>query len=73
MIDLSGKQVVQQLPLIDGSVNALEAFMIIRQSSLLEASEEAVTTEELTSHEKVISYFGDGSAGWRLKYLVNAA
>lgn len=47
LIDLSGKQVVQQLPLIDGSVNALEAFMIIRQSSLLEASEEAVTTEEL--------------------------
>ena len=47
MIDLSGKQVVQQLPRIDGSVNALEAFMIIRQSSLLEASEEAVTTEEL--------------------------
>jgi uroporphyrin-3 C-methyltransferase len=39
--------VVQQLPRIDGSVNALEAFMIIRQSSLLEASEEAVTTEEL--------------------------
>ena len=47
LIDLSGKQVVQQLPRIDGSVNALEAFMIIRQSSLLEASEEAVTTEEL--------------------------
>lgn len=47
VIDLSGKQVVQQLPRIDGSVNALEAFMIIRQSSLLEASEEAVTTEEL--------------------------
>ncbi len=47
MIDLGGKQVVQQLPRIDGSVNALEAFMIIRQSSLLEASEEAVTTEEL--------------------------
>ena len=47
MIDLSGKQVVQQLPRIDGSVNALEAFMIIRQSSLLEASEEVVTTEEL--------------------------
>jgi uroporphyrin-3 C-methyltransferase len=47
LIDLSGKQVVQQLPIIDGSVNALEAFMIIRQSSLLEASEEAVTTEEL--------------------------
>ena len=47
MIDLSGKQVVQQLPRIDGSVNALEAFMIIRQSSLLEASEEEVTTEEL--------------------------
>ena len=47
LIDLSVKQVVQQLPRIDGSVNALEAFMIIRQSSLLEASEEAVTTEEL--------------------------
>ncbi|MFB0990001.1 MAG: hypothetical protein QMC25_03750, partial [Porticoccaceae bacterium] len=47
LIDLSGKQVVQQLPLIDGSVNALEAFMIIRQSSLLEASDEAVTTAEL--------------------------
>ena len=28
MIDLSGKQVVQQLPRIDGSVNALEAFML---------------------------------------------
>ena len=47
LIDLSVKQVVQQLPRIDGSVNALEAFMIIRQSSLLEASEEVVTTEEL--------------------------
>ena len=47
LIDLSVKQVVQQLPRVDGSVNALEAFMIIRQSNLLEAGEEVVTTEEL--------------------------
>lgn len=45
LIKLSVEQVVQELPLIDGSVNALEAFMIVRQSNLVEGSAEIVEIE----------------------------
>ena len=45
LIKLSVEQVVQELPFIDGSVNALEAFMILRQSSLVEGSAEVVEIE----------------------------
>jgi uroporphyrin-3 C-methyltransferase len=42
LIKLGVEQVVQELPLIDGSVNALEAFMIVRQSNLVQGSAEVV-------------------------------
>lgn len=45
LIKLSVEQVVQELPFIDGSVNALEAFMIVRQSNLVEGSAEVVEIE----------------------------
>ena len=45
LIKLSVEQVVQELPFIDGSVNALEAFMIVRQSNLIEGSAEVVEIE----------------------------
>ena len=45
LIKLSVEQVVQELPFIDGSVNALEAFMILRQSNLIEGSAEVVEIE----------------------------
>lgn len=45
LIKLSVEQVVQELPFIDGSVNALEAFMILRQSNLIEGSGEVVEIE----------------------------
>ena len=45
LIKLSVEQVVQELPFIDGSVNALEAFMILRQSGLIEGSAEVVEIE----------------------------
>ena len=45
LIKLSVEQVVQELPFIDGSVNALEAFMIVRQSNLIEGSGEVVEIE----------------------------
>lgn len=45
LIKLSVEQVVQELPFIDGSVNALEAFMIVRQSNLIEGSAEVVKIE----------------------------
>ena len=45
LIKLSVEQVVQELPFIDGSVNALEAFMILRQSNLVEGSAEVVEIE----------------------------
>ena len=47
LIKLSVEQVVQELPFIDGSVNALEAFMIVRQSNLVEGSAEVVEIEAL--------------------------
>ena len=45
LIKLSVEQVVQELPFIDGSVNALEAFMIVRQSNLIEGSAGVVEIE----------------------------
>ena len=45
LIKLSVEQIVQELPFIDGSVNALEAFMIVRQSNLVEGSAEVVEIE----------------------------
>ena len=45
LIKLSVEQVVQELPFIDGSVNALEAFMIVRQSNLIEGSARVVEIE----------------------------
>lgn len=45
LIKLSVEQVVQELPFIDGSVNALEAFMILRKSNLIEGSAEVVEIE----------------------------
>ena len=47
LIKLSVEQVVQELPFIDGSVNALEAFMIVRQSNLVEGSAEVVEIEAM--------------------------
>ena len=45
LISLSTEQVIQELPLIDGSVNALEAFMIVRKSNLVEETTEVVKIE----------------------------
>ena len=45
LIKLSVEQIVQELPFIDGSVNALKAFMIVRQSNLVEGSAEVVKIE----------------------------
>ena len=45
LISLSTEQVVQELPMIDGSVNALEAFMIVRKSNLVEETTEVVKIE----------------------------
>lgn len=45
LIKLSVEQVVQELPFIDGSVNALEVFMIVRQSNLTEGSAGVVEIE----------------------------
>ena len=45
LIKLNVEQVVQELPFIDGSVNALEAFMIVRQSNLIEGSAGVVEIE----------------------------
>ena len=45
LISLSAEQVVQELPMIDGSVNALEAFMIVRKSNLVEETTEVVKIE----------------------------
>ena len=45
LIKLSVEQVVQELPFIDGSVNALEEFMIVRQSNLIEGSAGVVEIE----------------------------
>ena len=45
LMKLSVEQIVQELPFIDGSVNALEAFMIVRQSNLVEGSAEVVEIE----------------------------
>lgn len=47
LIKLSVEQIVQELPFIDGSVNALEAFMIVRQSNLVEGSAEVVEIEAM--------------------------
>ena len=45
LISLSTEQVIQELPLIDGSVNALEAFIIVRKSNLVEETTEVVKIE----------------------------
>ena len=45
LISLSTEQVIQELPLIDGSVNALEAFIIVRKSNLVEETIEVVKIE----------------------------
>lgn len=45
LISLSTEQVIQELPRIDGSVNALEAFIIFRKSNLVEETTEVVKIE----------------------------